>query len=327
MNVPGDLLDALRAAKRVLIATHSPMDGDGLGCGLALQRALRATDRDAVFVTEAPVPRAYKFLPAAAEIVRLRAGDPLPEGDLVLGLDAGEPDRLGRPYAERTAGVKAVNIDHHVSNARYGDIAWVDPAAASTGELVYGLLRALDWPIDATTAQYLLISLVTDTGRFCYSSTTSRTFEIAAELVRAGAEPDGIQRNLYGAQPRAVLQLRGRAVPEIEFHADGAVAMLTVPAGYAADLGVDAEDVKDLVDVVISVKGVVVGALVRGLDGGGTKVSLRSKDDRADVAALAGKHGGGGHVRAAGFSSADDPETTARALLPELHEAAVAASG
>ncbi len=323
-STPHEVLDAVRNAHRVVLATHSPMDGDGLGCGLALMRALKHAGKAVTFVTEAPVPRAYGFLPGASDIIQLRPSQPVPDFDLLLGLDAGEEDRLGRAFSQRPTRSVVLNIDHHVSNPRYGDVVWVDDKAASTGEQVYQLLVDLDM-LDQTMAQALLVSLVTDTGRFLYSSTTSRTLRIAAALVDAGASLDHIQLNLYGARPLPYLRLRGRAVESIVFHDEGRIAVLTVPEGFGADLGVDVEDIKDLVDITVGVEGVVVAALVRGLPGGGTKVSLRSKDDRADVANLASRHGGGGHIRASGFSSADDPEITVAALLPGMRELAVAA--
>jgi len=327
MNPPAPVLQALHAARRVVIATHSPMDGDGLGCGLALQRCLRARGKECLFLTEAPVPPSYLFLPGADGIVLLEKSAPLPEADLLLGLDAGDPERLGRAWAERAPDTVVLNIDHHRSNPRYGDAAWVDPEAAATGELVFELLTQAGCKLDPVAAQCLLVALATDTGRFCYSSTTARTLEVAAALVRAGAEPDGLQRNLYGALPVSVLTLKARAVKRLQFFAGATVCMLVVPEGFGADLGVNGEAVRDLVDLAIGVKGVLVAALVRGLPGGGAKVSLRSMDDRADVAALAAARGGGGHLRAAGFSSDLGPEETAAGLRVDLERLAVAASG
>jgi len=325
VTVPKPVIDAVRGARRVVIATHNPMDGDGLGSGLALQRALHAAGSQAVFVTEAPVPRALRFLPGAEDIVRLEEGVALPEGDWLFGLDAGEESRLGRAFLERAKGTRVLNIDHHISNPRYGDIAWVDVEAAAVGEMMYELLRAADMALDEVAAQCLLVSLVTDTGRFCYSSTTAKTLETAADLIRAGAEPDAIQRRLYASEPVAVHRLRGRAVEALRFFEDGKLCVLTVDVDFGADLGVDGEDIKDLIDVAISIEGVVVAALVRGLPRGGSKVSLRSKDDRADVAAFARLHGGGGHVRAAGFSSEAAPAATEDRIRAGLAELAVGA--
>jgi phosphoesterase RecJ-like protein len=324
---PEALLDALRAARRVVLATHSPMDGDGLGCGLALLAAFEARGRPCVFVTEAPVPRAYRWVPRAPSIVVLGANEPVPRGDVLVGLDAGEPDRLGRVYLERAPGTKVLNIDHHVSNAGYGDTAWVDPRAAATGEQVYEVLRALGTRLDPEIALLLLVSVVTDTGRFCYSSTTPRTLEIAADLVRAGADPDELQRNLFGAVPLGVHRLRARAVEALKLHAGGRLAVLTVEDGFGADLGAGAEEVKDLIDVLVSIDTVDVAALVRGLPDGTSKVSLRSKTDAANVAAFSQRHGGGGHVRAAGFSARAGPAATEARILPELVALTVAAKG
>ncbi len=324
MRPPEALVGALRSAKRILVATHSPMDGDGLGCGLALQRGLRALGKECLFVTEGALPRAYAFLDGYGGIRRLGPG-PLPPFDLLLGLDAGDAHRLGRPYAERPKGSLVCNIDHHVSNERYGDVAWVVPEAAATGELAFALLSALALPVDPPMAQALLVSLMTDTGRFCYSSTSPATLETGAALLRLGADPDAVHRHLYASVPLGILRLHARATEEIRLPAGGRVALLVVPRGYGGDLGAEEEDVKDLVDLVISIRGVVVGALVRGLEGGGCKVSLRSKSDRADVAALAGRWKGGGHVRAAGYTSLLAEEATAAELLPALERLAAAA--
>jgi phosphoesterase RecJ-like protein len=325
-GVPKGVLAALRRARSVLVASHSPLDGDGLGAGLALQRALAARGRRCVVVTEDPPPSEYAFLPGHESVVVLGDG-PVPPADLIVALDAGGADRLGRVFAERPRGARLANIDHHVSNSRYGDVNWIDEKAAAVGEQVYLLLSKGGYAIDPVAAQCLLVALVTDTGRFCYSSTTPRTLEIAAALVRLGAEPDQIQRELYASVPLAVLRLRARAADGIEMRATGRLALLTLPHGYGRDLGVGEEDVKDLIDVLVAIQGVVVAALFRGLEGGGSKVSLRSKDDRANVAALAARHGGGGHVRASGFTSALAPAAARERLLPELEALAVAGSG
>jgi len=324
---PAKLIAAIRKARSVLIATHSPMDGDGMGCGLAMLRVLGAMGKECHFVTEAYIPRAYSFLPGYVAIQRLSTGDSPPKCDLILGFDAGESDRLGRVYAERPEGTLVANIDHHISNSGYGDIVWVEAGAAATGEPVFALIKALGVDIDAPTALCLFVAIVTDTGRFCYSSTTPATLQAGAELVRLGADPDLLQRNLFGAVPLPVLHLHARAVDRLQFSVDGRVCLLTIPHDYGSDLAVDEDAIKDLVDTVICVKGVVVGALVRGLPDGTCKVSLRSKSDGADVAALASSHGGGGHVRAAGFTGSAGPEETARTILPELEGLAVTAGG
>ncbi|MFB3066316.1 MAG: bifunctional oligoribonuclease/PAP phosphatase NrnA [Planctomycetota bacterium] len=325
-GVPADALQAVRAARRIVIASHIPMDGDGLGTGLALMRALRPS-KDAVhLVTPGYVPRVYTFLAGYDEIVKLGGDQPVPDCDLLLALDAGNAERLGRVLTDRPEGARVLNVDHHISNTLYGDVNWVDAAAGATAELGYLLLVELGVEIDAQAAQALLVALVTDTGRFCYSSTRPRTLEIGAALLRLGADPDMLNLHLYRSIPRGVLDLHARAVQRIAFHADGALALLTVEADFGSDLGVDEEDQKDLVDIPVSVEGVVVAGLFRGLKDGGTKVSLRSNSDAADVAAFAAACGGGGHVRAAGYPSAEGPAQTARAALKGLMQMAAAVS-
>lgn len=318
MTVPREALDALAGARRILVVSHVPMDGDGLGSGLALVRGLRALGREASLLTEARLPRAYAFLPGYAEVRLLDARGSVPPHDLLVGVDAGSGERLGRAFAARAPGVRVLNVDHHVSNTRYGDLNWIDGEAAATGEMVFDLLQALGAPIDPGTALCLLVAIVTDTGRFCYSNTTPRTLRTAATLLEKGAQPETVLLALYRNLPQGVLRLQARAVDLLRFHEEGRLATLTVPAGFGRDLGAEEEDVKDLIDLAISVRGVVVAALVRGLAEGGTKVSLRSNDDRADVSGFAASRGGGGHRRAAGFTTAATPEEVDRSILPEL---------
>jgi len=325
VKVPREVIEAIRGSRALVVASHVPMDGDGLGCGLALARGLDREGRRCTVVTETPLPRAYQFLKGFQEVIDISRAA-LPPCDLLVGVDAGSLDRLGRAAAIRKAGTRVLNIDHHVSNAGYGDLNWIEPEAAATGEMVYTLLTELAVPIDPGMAQALLVSLITDTGRFCYSNTTPRTLEIAAALLRLGADPDAVNMALFRSVPLAVLKLRTRATEALRLSKDGRVAVITTPAAFAADLGVEEEDVKDLVDIAIAVEGVVVAALVRALPGGGTKVSLRSNDDRADVAAFAAAHGGGGHKRAAGFRSNESPERVERSLAPGLEALAVAAA-
>ena len=314
---PQDVIDALQRAQSIVIATHSPMDGDGAGSGLALMRTLRAVGKSVRFVTEDPVPRAYRFLPGEDGIEMLAEEGP-PTCDLLVGIDAGDGKRLGRALAELAEGTSVVNIDHHVSNTRFGDHNWVDATAAAVGEQVYGLIVGLGLKPDQDAALCLLVALMTDTGRFCYSNTTPRTLAIASELVRLGAEPDRITRHLFASIPRPVLEMEARAIQALEFRENGRISLLVLPVDFGRDLGVDRDDVKDLVDLGISVEGVVATALVFEQSDGRCKVSLRSKDDRADVAAFAAARGGGGHVRASGYTSEGGPAVTADTLRREL---------
>lgn len=324
MNVPEAVAETLREGRSFVIATHSPVDGDALGSCLALHHSLRAAGRESVVVIETYIPSAYRFLAGADELLMLDDAASVPEAEVLVGLDAG-PDRLGRAYQGRANCKKFLNIDHHISNLGDAGLAWVEPEASATGEMLLPALEAAGLPVTTDVAEALLTAIVTDTGRFCYSCTTAHTFEVAASLVRRGANPDRIYQALFNSTPLPVLALKSRAVEGIELRANGELGLLTVDAGIGQDLGVREEHVKDLIDVVNGVAGVVVAVLIRGLTGGGTKVSLRSNHDLADVAAFAAKHGGGGHRRAAGFSADVSPAELRSKLLVGLEELVAAA--
>lgn len=184
----------LSRSDRFVLTGHSPLDGDGLGSALGLCRSLRLSGRTAHVVSDAPVPSNLRWLPGAAEVIPwskgLYASHPgLADPQALLCFDSGDTKRLGGPFDELPPTAAVINVDHHVTNTRFGVLNWVDEAAPSVGEMVFRLLRATGMPVDADVALNLYLSLVEDTGRFSYSNTTPEALRAAADLVAAGAQP------------------------------------------------------------------------------------------------------------------------------------------
>jgi phosphoesterase RecJ-like protein len=296
---------AIRAAERFAVVTHENVDGDALGSLIGMQALLAALGKDVVVVMAAeefPLPPEYAFF--ALHGLATQVPDDLAQRTTIF-LDCGNLDRF--PLVEMREAEPLINIDHHHDNTRFGTLNHVVEEASCTAEIVWDLAHALGVTITPTLAEALYVGLVTDTGRFSYESTTSRAHLMAAELIGAGVDVGRLYRQIYEDVPFAKLALMGRALVSARRFDD---ERLTVAVLSAEDFTAsDADDsyAEGIVDHLRAVRGTKVAALIRQVCNGGRvgahKVSLRASDDDVDVSAIARAFGGGGHRRAAGFTS------------------------
>jgi phosphoesterase RecJ-like protein len=223
----------------------------------------------------------------------------------VVFLDCGNIDRM--PVDFLTAGGNdIINIDHHHDNTRFGDFNLVDVDASCTAEIVYDLAVLFGATITREMASALYVGLITDTGKFMYENTSAHTHRIAADLVEAGVDIDDTYRRLYEHVPIEKLRLVARALEGIQMHCDGRLVLSSITAADYAATGAGEEMTEGVIDHLRSIDGTKVAAVVRDLGNRGRaarKVSLRSSEGDVDVSAIARKNGGGGHKRAAGFST------------------------
>ena len=295
----------LRSRERFLLTAHEGPDGDALGSLLGLHHLLTQLGKDSVMfmaAKEFPLPIEYRFLPLE-EVFHEPPADM--SDRTVVFLDCGNIDRMPVDFLAEDGNL-VVNIDHHHDNTLFGDVNLVDVAASSTAEIVYELAAALGAEITPEIASALYVGMVTDTGKFMYENTKARTHRIVADLIDAGVEVDETYRRLYEHVPIEKLRLVSRALDGIQFHCDGLLVLSYVTAADYEATGAGEEMTEGLIDFLRSVEGGKVAALVRDLGDRGRsarKVSLRSSDGEVDVSAIARKHGGGGHKRAAGFST------------------------
>ncbi len=304
-----DLLDAayeaaaavLRAAPRVVVAAHTDPDGDALGSLVGAVLGLRAAGIDTVGVrVAAELPRELRWLDPDQLATTAPAGD----GWVLLAVDCGSEARIAAPAGVREGAALVVGVDHHHDNTCFADIDVVDPGAACAAMMVRHLLDRLGVALTPAIATPLYVGLVTDTGRFQYSNTDARAFAAAAELVDAGARPQEIFRRLYESVAAAKLVLLGRALARTEVRLGGRLAVTWLTLADVTESGADASATDGVIEQLRAIDGVEVAAFVRETgNGGGHKVSLRSAGGRVDVSAIARAGGGGGHARAAGFTS------------------------
>ncbi len=316
LRVPDEVLAVFRAPRaRALMLGHVHPDADVLGTLLALGLAFQDRGWTVALGGPHPPPAVLGFLPGAGGYTRLARVDP--PLDVVVSADCPNPGRTeGLLEQARAAGARVVNIDHHPDNRRYGDVNWIEPSAAATGEMAYALLQALGARITPAIATNLYTAILTDTGSFRYSNVTADTFRVAGALVEAGAEPAAVAGRLYEQRSAAALRWLGESLARIEVSPDGRVAWLVLPAGAVPEAFVEAED---LVNYPRSVASVRVACLIRERDGG-VKVSLRGKGD-VDVSRIAARFGGGGHPNAAGCTLPGPLASATREVLEAVRAA------
>ena len=295
----------LRSHDRFLLTTHEGPDGDALGSLLATHKLLQQLGKDSVMflaAKEFPLPVEYRFLPLE-EVFHEPPVDLVDR--LVVFLDCGNIDRMPVDFLRRDD-ARILNIDHHHDNTRFGNVNLVDTRASCTAEILYRLARLLGAEITPDIATALYVALVTDTGRFMYENTGPDSHRMAAELIEAGVDVHDIYRRLYERVPIEKLHLVARAVERIQRLDECRLAVTYISAEDYLETGANESLTEGIIDHVRALEGAEVAAMVRDKSDGGAyarKVSLRSATGTVDVSAIAQRHGGGGHPRAAGFST------------------------
>ena len=295
----------LRARDRFLLTAHEGPDGDALGSLLGLHKVLTQLGKDSLMfmaAKEFPLPVEYRFLPL--EEVFHEAPADMADRTVVF-LDCGNIDRV--PVEWLTGGGNdVINIDHHHDNTRFGDVNLVEVGASCTAEIVYDLALLLGAEITPEIASALYVGLITDTGKFMYENTNAHTHRVAADLIDAGVNVDDTYRRLYEHVPIEKLRLVSRALDGISSFCDGKLVVSYITMADYEATGASEEMTEGLIDNLRSIEGVKVAAVIRDLGDRGRsarKVSLRSSAGDVDVSAIARVNGGGGHKRAAGFST------------------------
>lgn len=306
----------LRDADQLVLACHVGPDGDALGSMLGLGLAAQGAGKKVVasFGTPFVVPEAYRFL----DLGLLLPPSQVPEQPAVfVCFDAGSADRLGELGAVAKRAGTVIVIDHHVTNEGFGDINVIDPRSAATAEIVVRLLDQLGWEVDEAIALALLTGLVTDTGRFQYSNTTPETLRAAARMVAAGARPEVVGQHVYEETPFGYLHAAGAVLGRAQLDAERRFVWSVLFEKDLDDAGITHSDTDPLIDSLRTATESDVALLVKEMDGGRVKGSLRSRG-RVDVGAIAVELGGGGHHNAAGFTLEGNPDDAVEAVRSRL---------
>lgn len=295
----------LQGAGRILVPMHVGPDGDSLGCTLAFAHALKMRGFDAVVVSSDPIPDVYAPF-YNAEDVFVGDNPPGPPATHIACLDISDPVRTGGFYTANEAafkgenGVKILNMDHHATNLRFGELQLLDVGAAACAEQVAVALNELGWAVDAEIARYVLLGIVTDTLGFRTPSTTSRSLKIASHMMERGGNLYEITEQVFNTRPLSTVLLWSLALGGVKVAADGRVIYAHVTPKMLEDAGAKEEELEGLSSYLSTVTGKVkVAAVLKERDDLTTRASIRSRPG-VDVAKIARKFGGGGHTQAAG---------------------------
>jgi phosphoesterase RecJ-like protein len=308
-------------AERILVATHLRPDGDALGSVLGLALGLEKLGKQVARLCEDAAPPNYRFLPLAD---RLSSHAPdWPEAPAVV-VDADGLERTGGLAPTLARSPLLIDIDHHASQKAFGHLAWVEPAATATGELVYRLLRALMVPAEAEIATCLYCAILTDSGRFTFSNTRAAALHLAARLVRAGADPRAIAAQVYEEKSLAATRLLGRALSKASAELGGRAILVCLEPEDFQLTGALASETEGIIDHLRGITGAEVAVLLTVDGKGGVRASLRSRG-RVDVSRIAAALGGGGHFAAAGCNLGRGLEPGRSRLLEKIEQALAAA--
>ncbi|PYJ47319.1 MAG: hypothetical protein DME85_06035 [Verrucomicrobia bacterium] len=290
---------ALREHQHFAILSHVRPDGDALGSQLALALSLQQLGKNVRVWNEEGMLEKYSFLPRAELLTKPPAiADDV---DVAIALDTAIQNRLGTAFAAVGSAKIWINIDHHRSNPSYGDLVIIDPSAPATGEIIFRQIKSQGLPFNHDIVENLYAAISTDTGSFQYPKTSAFTFEIAAELVRAGGLDVGrLSQQLYESYPRRRLELLRELLRTMRFSECNRVASFSLSSKTAAELAALPEDNEGLIDHLRAIRGVIVAVFFEELADGKVRLSMRSKDEAIDVCAICQKFGGGGHTLAAG---------------------------
>ena len=300
------VLEELRSAGKLMVVTHDRPDGDAIGSLVGMQLALDRLGKDVVAYLpsdEFPLPGEYAWM----EIDHLVTDPPADLAErVVVFLDCGNIDR-SRAATFGDIAARVLNVDHHHDNTHFGTIDHVVADASCTAEIVWDLMTGLGLSLDRRIGEALYVGLVTDTGRFMYENTTARSHEMAAAIIRAGVDVHEVYRRLYEGVPSGKLKLLARGLENLRRYEDGRLTLSQLSRRDFEEADAKESFAEGVVDHLRALEGTAVAALIRELDTGSPevvrKVSLRATDDRVDVSRIARAMNGGGHRRAAGFST------------------------
>jgi phosphoesterase RecJ-like protein len=312
------ILDRLSESRTVCVVGHVRPDGDCIGSQLGLALALRDEGKEVTVWNEDPTPDKLAFLDPQKSLQRPVPGQTF---DTVVAVDSASLDRLGSVAEAVAQRGCLINIDHHASNTRFGDINWVGNRMPSTGEILFRLLRLAGWPITPQIADCLFAAVSTDTGSFQYPSTRPTTFAVAGELVKRGANLAAVCHEVYQSFPLSRARLLRHVYNHFRLTGEDRIAYFWLKQADFARTGATPADAEGLIDHIRAIEPVIIACVFEEMGPDLTRISLRSKDARVDVNRIASQFGGGGHPAAAGARISGRPLAVQRRVIGALRTA------
>ncbi len=304
----------MRQASKVLIIPHELMDGDAFGSAVALCKSLRKKGKTAWILLEDKVPDYLEFMNKG-----YCTNDNLifEEPDVSLCIDCGDRNRFKKRVDAFDKGKLKICLDHHTTSKRIFDLNYVDGKAAATGEIVFDLLSEMNWPLDKEIAEALFVAITTDTGNFQYSNTSKRSHEIVISLYDKGMNFSKVSAEIYQNESINKFKMESKVIDSAELFADGLGVVACVTQEMLKACGSSMEETEGIVSKLRSIRGVEISVLIKEYPDDCMKVGLRAKHT-GDVAVIASKFGGGGHVKAAGCTICGSLDVVKQMIVKEV---------
>ena len=314
LNDVQELFEIIEKSNDICIVGHKAPDGDCIGSVMALHAFLKPMNKNLTVCIDGSIPYNYKAFVDESILLDDYDGKKF---DVVIILDCSDSQRLGKFSEVLNNTKKTVCIDHHKTNLKFADINIIDDNISATGELLYDIIMSQENDINKQIAEYLYIAILTDTGKFSYSNTSSDTHRKAASLIEKGVDVSYIDNIIYNSKPSNVVKAFIDCVSSIELFLNNKVGIARITKKVLEDNEVEMGDIDGVVEFIREINEVDVACVLKEYDNNNTKVSLRSKGE-IDVSSISLKFGGGGHAKAAGFEIDDTVENTKKILIDEF---------
>ncbi|MFQ5401000.1 MAG: bifunctional oligoribonuclease/PAP phosphatase NrnA [Anaerolineae bacterium] len=313
MAIAETIREAIDKAERILVITHVGPDGDALGSLTAVGIALTQQGKEVTLICDDFLPHRFDFLPMWDRI--RRTPEDCARHDLIIVVDCGDELRMGQIYVDLPQPhPRLINIDHHITNTRFGEINHIDANAVSTTEILFKLFADMGYPLTVELAVSLLTGLVTDTLGFRTTGVTAETLKIAGALVEAGADLPTVTVQTLNLKPMSTLLLWRIGLSNMKFE-DGLV-WAAISNEERKAIGHTSSSSSGLVNLMSNVDEAAIGAVLLEMEDGSIRVGFRCRPPYS-VSELAQNLGGGGHALASGCTL-EGPLDKAEALVVEL---------
>ena len=314
MNSFQEIKERVEKGNYIVVTAHVNRDGDAIGAGLALTLALKKIGKKARFVLQDNYPKTTSFL-KNINLAERYSDKEVYENDLTICVDCATVERLGATKA-LLEGRESINIDHHISNTKYGTLNYIE-SISSTSEIIYSFLKYCGIEIDVDMGEALYTGLVNDTGNFQHDNVTKKTFEMAGDLIECGVNNSKIVREFMHTRAFAAIKLMGKAMYDMRFDSDKKLAYYFMSKDELDKYSGKKEDTEGIVEELLSLREAEVSLFLREDQIGVIKGSMRSKNS-IDVNEIAALFNGGGHKKAAGFTSTLPSEDIIKIVLERL---------
>lgn len=310
------IANLLNEKDNIAIISHTMPDGDSLGSMLALYTILKRLGKKVEAFTADKLPEIYSFLPQYSQIKVINK-EIVNKYDMLIILDCGDIKRTGDCSILIDNCNISINIDHHLTNMLFADVNLVDTNASATSEIIYQIIKLMGINLQKEEAICLYTAIMTDTGGFRYSNTTSITHQIAGDLINTGIDFSLIYEKIYRSFDYNTIKIMARTINNMELYANGKVSYIQLLKKDVDGLNIKDINTSDFIDYARDIDTVEVALFIKETDNEQFKASFRSKNI-VDVRYICEKHGGGGHKRAAGCGFKGDILSIKKDLINEL---------